>query len=556
MFEQIREEVFNKLFVDGVYKSGKLNSSQNLSLIKKIDELLIPGCISRSEKIQAIRLGISELPKCYCGNYCKINITKLIVREYCSPKCAANSEQTKAKRQKTNLQKYGTEHAASAQIVRNKIEKTSIDRYGKKASWANETVRNKMMLTNKEKYGFANPAQSPQIKKKLREIHASRSPDQIAKSTARAKNTCMEKYGVDHPMKTDSIITKIRDAIIYNCAFTRNQLQLFLEKIETEEQISPMFSVNDWDGFSTQYKWMHNECGKSFNAYARNGRSIQCPFCRRKSKVQQFVESVLHDAEVEFIVEDRLQISPYEIDCYIPSANIGIEVNGVYWHHEDSVAQPLLKKTEMFSGQLLHFWDFEIQDNPEIVKNIILAKLKKLPKVFARKLQVRQIDSETAKAFFNQYHLQGNARASAQLGLYDGDKLLCAASFGRERFSRTKHWELIRFATAGVAVIGGLSRLIKHFAVGRNGEKLVTFADRRISNGLAYLTTGFELLYKTQPSYFYSKGVRLSRYEAQKSKLRNIVADFDETLTERELMARDGWLKCIDCGNLKFIKDL
>lgn len=61
MFEQIREEVFNKLFVDGVYKSGKLNSSQNLSLIKKIDELLIPGCISRSEKF---RLFVLEYRNC------------------------------------------------------------------------------------------------------------------------------------------------------------------------------------------------------------------------------------------------------------------------------------------------------------------------------------------------------------------------------------------------------------------------------------------------------------------------------------------------------------
>lgn len=50
--------------------------------------------------------------------------------------------------------------------------------------------------------------------------------------------------------------------------------------------------------------------------------------------------------------------------------------------------------------------------------------------------------------------------------------------------------------------------------------------------------------------------IRLSRYQAQKHKLKNIVKVFDESKSEIDNMRTDGWLRCEDCGNYKFEKQM
>jgi hypothetical protein len=553
-FDTIKLELDTRLLsADGKYKTGKLNAKECAPLKAKIDELIIPGLKSRTEKMFALRNNLKEAPKCTCGKYLNLlNATKFT--QYCSAKCSANSASTKLLRKDTNLQKYGAEHAASATSVKAKIESTNIARYGSRSSWASPDVRKKMKASMLELYGTENAAKSQVIKDKIRESHASRSEDEKAGTLAKRQGTNLEKYGVLFPQTLEAQRKQASQQSVFENAFVKDGLSQFLQKLKEESGISPIFLTEEWAGYTKSYTWQHDVCKKTFDGTVWNGiRSIQCPFCKTKSKVQQWIEDLVSSTGLDYIVEDRKQIAPYELDVLIPGKHLAIEVNGIFWHHTKARTQPLLSKTKAFRGTLLHFWDFEINHREQAIKNIVLSKLGVLPKIGARQLKVQEVPKKEAKIFFEANHLQGYAPCAVVFGLYQGTELLSATSFGRPRFSSRGDWELIRFASAGVSIQGGLSRLLKAFAKDKEGELLVTFADRRISNGEVYVKTGFTPVGESSPNYFYFKGdVMLPRYKAMKHKLKDLVQDFDPSMTEGALMARDGWLKCEDCGNLKY----
>ena len=104
-----------------------------------------------------------------------------------------------------------------------------------------------------------------------------------------------------------------------------------------------------------------------------------------------------------------------EIDIFIPSKNIGIEFNGLYWHTEEKVGQNYhLDKTNLCEEngiQLLHIFEDEWNDSnkQEIWKSIILNKLWLTPiKIPARKCRIVELVSSKATKFNNENHLHGS----------------------------------------------------------------------------------------------------------------------------------------------------
>ena len=64
---------------------------------------------------------------------------------------------------------------------------------------------------------------------------------------------------------------------------------------------------------------------------------------------------------------------------------------------------------------------------------------------------------------------------------------------------------------------------------------------------------GFEYVGESKPSYVYANrnGQVLSRYQCQKTK---ITEEGEDELSETEIMARKGYFKVYDCGNLIYAK--
>lgn len=102
-------------------------------------------------------------------------------------------------------------------------------------------------------------------------------------------------------------------------------------------------------------------------------------------------------------------------------------------------------------------------------------------------------------------------------------------------------------------VIGGFSKLLKYFRQNYTGS-IITYADKRYSNGDLYRTNGFQELKDSQPNYFYTRGQELySRMQFQKHKLEKQLKDYDFKLSEAENMFINGYRRIWDCGNKVFV---
>jgi len=132
-------------------------------------------------------------------------------------------------------------------------------------------------------------------------------------------------------------------------------------------------------------------------------------------------------------------------------------------------------------------------------------------------------------------------------------------TFGKPRFNKSVQYELLRFCTElNLTVVGAAGKLLRYFERNYHPESIISYANRRWSNGNLYEKLGFNFIQKTEPNYFYFKheyGKLLSRVQFQKHKLSEKLENFNPELSETDNMFNNGYRKIYDSGNLKFIKN-
>lgn len=254
----------------------------------------------------------------------------------------------------------------------------------------------------------------------------------------------------------------------------------------------------------------------------------------------------------------------YEMDIYIPSLKIGIEINGDYWHSLERKGKNYHQmKADLAEAQgitLLQFWGSEIYNKWPLVKSMIRAKVGKIEKrMYARQLEIAVIPASEARKFLEGHHMQTSVGATVRLGLQDGEgHLMALMTFGKPRFNKDFEWELLRYCSRrNWAVVGGFSRLLKAFERGHNPESLISYANRRWSVGNVYKQNGFQKRkWNSKPSYVYSNNSGIvSRYQAQRHNLPKLLGEqFDPNLSERDNMLKAKYWVLYDAGNLVFRK--
>ena len=190
--------------------------------------------------------------------------------------------------------------------------------------------------------------------------------------------------------------------------------------------------------------------------------------------------------------------------------------------------------------------------------SILNNKIGNNNKIFARKCSIKQLNNLDYKNFCNDNHLQGYGIAKIKLGLYYNDELVSVMSFSKSRFNKNVEYELIRFCTKlNTTVIGGASKLLNNFVLKYNPESIISYANRRWSQGHLYEKLGFEFIQNTTPNYFYFKpneNILFSRNMFQKHKLKDKLNKFDIKLTESENMFNNNYRRIYDSGNKVYIK--
>ncbi len=295
------------------------------------------------------------------------------------------------------------------------------------------------------------------------------------------------------------------------------------------------------------------------------GNKTGCPVCSKTSRYSHIHRRIVEWLERKTLVpaaNDRSLVKGKEIDIVLASHKLAIEIDGVYWHSsrfmQDEAKQRLIRRklVEDTGFRLIRFWDVELQKRPHAVVSFLnsVLGLNKY-RIGARETEIREIEPAEASAFLDKWHIQGPTSASVNLGLFYSDSLLAVMTFRRPTISSAYDWEMARFVVKGNwSIAGGASKLLSAFRSGHTGT-IVSYADRRYSEGGLYKALGFELVRVSKPGYFYyhNSARAVSRYSAQKHKLSKLLGDkFDPSLSERENMENNSYHRVFDCGQFVF----
>jgi hypothetical protein len=512
------------LSVDGKTNSNilKIHVDEILNIISPYFEKL-QGEYKVSMKVQMLFHNTDiNSNKCeMCENNTPFDTMTRKFKTFCCIKCSGAKGSSKYEKMKnTNMIRYGVTTNLVLESARNGM----IAKYGGIGS-GSQLIKDKIAKTNMEKYGVTNVFQNEDIKQKIKKIHEEKYNGRL--------------YSQQH--MSDDTIYKLN-----NYDYCKSICD---DKTKTFSQYSYELGVTP----TTLLKYIRN-----FEDLNIERKPI--------SILEICIGEMLDKNSISYLSNNRNIISS-ELDIYMPDKKVAIEINGLYWHSETvnpNNKHILDKYTECKNNgiHLLTFFEHEITEKYEIVESMILNKMGKSKKVYARKLNIVKLTNSEKNIFFSKNHISGDSASSINYGLCDETGIIFAAiSFSKSRFSKSEDYEIVRFANLlNHTVIGGFSKLFKYSVNNHKINSCVSYADKRFSySGNVYEMNNFRFAQHTSPSYFYFKSdwketyKFLSRYQAQKHKLHKILPIFCNELSEYENMKNNGWHRIWDCGNYKFV---
>jgi len=572
--------------------AGDLSNKKRLKLQNLLDSRLgdrfsdIASAINSSEARQILYhyfLDSYEIPRCVCGNRLKWHPDLRQYRKYCSVSCTAKysvdekkqknlvelgvewHSQTKSWREQireTSLSKFGVEHYAKSQDFLDRVASTSLARFGVDHPMRSDRVRSKLRETNLQKYGVDNPIKSPAIKEKIKKTNQERygfeNPLSSPEVKERVSRSNLERYGYFNPASSPEIRKKIVETLKQN-----HYRPDTLIKIQ-----DPDYLRNQHHDLNKPIWKIADDLGVSASNLSKYFQKYDIPvIIRSSSSIEEKIKNHYNIQQVVIEQNVRHLIHPKEIDLYFPDHLLGIEINGCYWHSEkyNKDKNYHLRKTDQIAEKgmtLLQFWDIEIEESWEKIINIIDGYLGFHQRLAARKTTVVDLSSKEKSDFLGKNHLQGDVNSRINLGLRTSEgELVMVATFGVPRFTKkrsTEKFELLRLCSKKqLRVVGGAGKLFKYFVHNhlKDEDSVISYCDRRYSQGDVYRKLGFELRSISPPGFFYidQRGnYSGTRYQWQKHLLKDKLENFDPGLTADENMKNHGYEKVWDCGQLVF----
>ena len=489
------------------------------------------------------------------------------------------------KRKKTNTQRYGVDNYSKTDEFIAKSKQSFLHKYGVENPLQNEEIKDKVKNTNIERYGVENVSQNDSIKQKVKETNIERygveNVSQNSEIQDKIKSTNIERYGVENPLQNDSIKQKVKETNIerygvenvshnhyVQCNISENLRNTYITKWSTEHNIIPCFETSDFL-LQDYNEWHCNVCNQEKEIRFRNGSkhvknncTTCCPISIASIEEQQLKDFIISN---NIIIEENVRniIPPKEIDIFIPSLQLAIEYNGLYWHSEKRGKDKNYhrNKLELCNKNGIKLVSI-FSDNWIYKTDIVKSRIKNLlginqNKIYARKCTIKEITHKTASDFLIKNHLQGSCNAKINIGLFLNDMMISVMTFSKSRYEKDAT-ELLRFASVlDTTVIGGASKLLKYYIKTYNPEKIITYSDNDWGYTDFYKKIGFTKVANNLPSYSYisekESNVRMSRLQFQKHKLEKKLKIYDKTLSEYENMVYNGYDRIWDCGNTKWV---
>jgi len=324
------------------------------------------------------------------------------------------------------------------------------------------------------------------------------------------------------------VLEKMKDKITIKNRLSREKFNEKFKNVHDEfEFLDKIPSYEEYIGYRETFTiTVSIRCKKHHHIQRRLLINIinvpKCLICNGTfSKPQHDVSEFVSSLNVEVEVNNKKLIAPLEIDILIPEKNFGIEFNGLYWHSEcnrsDNIHVDFKHSIAREKGiKLFTIFEDEWRDKRNLVENMIKHRLGLSSRLFARKLQIRELSSQERKTFFNLSHLDGDTSSIISFGLVKDDIIYSAISL-RKPFHKSLNdkLEIARFAhLIGHTVVGGHSRLLKcveKWAISNGYKSLLSYVDTRVGDGSSYIKSGFLFIRHTGPRFWWTDFV--NRYD-------------------------------------------
>ncbi len=523
----------------------------------------------------------------HCGAKARINNNGKIGR-FCSRKCA--SRFSCLIRKATNLQKYGVDNPAKATSVLLKRVETCLSRYGVHHVLQNKEVRQKAAETNLKKYGNEHACRSHEIQQKIkRKWEKYEGGHPWADPTVRLtrEDTLLARYGVKHPILYEPIRAQIEQtcfSVFGNINAAKSDI--IKEKISATNltpavqlktkqtnlsrygvEHSNQQQIKEQMVFLLDAEWMKDSVCRLGYVGVASLLQVSIDTVRKYASIHNISspsKSAFELAVVDFIARNysgeikvnQRMLDNKEVDIFIPDLNLAIECNGSYWHSElnGRSREYHLTKTKNANKlgiHLVHIWEHDWADKQHIIRSRLKSFLKKNVTIPARKCKIIVVDPEQSTTFLTDNHIQGNCSASIRIGLSYNNEIVSLMTFSKSRFTTNAEFELLRFANMlDHTVVGAASRLFLHFIKTYSPRSVISYSDKAFNKGTVYKTLGFAKSHESTPAYQYTRDYKLfeNRIKYQKHKLKNILSNFDDALSEWDNMKLNGYDRIWDCG--------
>lgn len=522
--------------------SSEMKNNYKHFLIKNPD--IAKFCVSFIERMPWVFRNKSEvlktiffrlkIPKCkICNKRLSYYAFRLIKSgkniNTCGKECAKKYlPETLKKREETTMRLYGVKNISSAQRTKDIKRQKALERYGTECVFQAPEIKQKMVKTCMEKYGVPRAAMSEEVINKVKKAAKKRTPEQRAQIRKNIQEAVKKRY-------LPILIERFKK---YNLEFVNP------EEYEGYNNIR----ISKKDGYLLRC----TTCGSEFRRILHTGHdpATWCPLCNEGNLSGPENKLSLWLGDYFSLERNRRSIiTPYELDIFIPSKNIAIEFNGIYFHSFKE-SNYHLKKTKLCENKninLIHIfedeWRYKQKQTKSIIKDILKFEKTILP---FEKCEIKEISKLQAESFLNKYSLNGFRPSKFSYGLFYKNHLIFVASFATPKSMKDYKWELISFAsTFNFTIDNALEHIIEHVK-SIYGDSIIYYEDRRfkiIKNG--------QLLKETRPQFYYVKnGNRFNRLDFTKEKQREMFENFDESLSELQNMTNNGYITIYDCGKL------
>lgn len=380
--------------------------------------------------------------------------------------------ETLEKRRNTCINRFGEDNPLRSEDIKEKVFATNIERYGHKVSIQNPEIRKKADDTLFNKFGVTNPSLVPEFKEKR-------------------KQTIQERFGVSNYGEL-VLSEEVRNLLNNKDKFRKYVLD---NKLPTTYDIAESIGCS----ITTITNRIHEY-------------NLEDLVNRSQSHFETEIDRMLNNWNIRHYKTRQIFDNRQEIDFYCPNEMVGFEFNGNWTHcsinkDKNYHINKSLEAQEK-NIRFIHIYEYE-WCNPQ--KQLILLSLMRGAlglfdkRIYARNCEVREIDTKEYFDFCNKNHTQGYRQARIIYGLFHNDELVQIMSFSH---SNKYEWEIIRECTKiNTQVIGGNSKLFKHFVKLHNPNEVFSYCDFNKFNGKGYEKLGMKLIGYTSPDMkWYLKG--------------------------------------------------